>query len=89
MTSRRNGTIYPGSTNDLIRRAWEHRNGLLEGFTKRYQCKLLVWYETHGDLESVRVREFQMKDLKCAWKLREIEGFNPDREDLDARIALP
>lgn len=87
MASERNGTIYIGSTNDLVRRAWEHRNGVVEGFTKRYDCRLLVWYEVHGDLESARVREFRMKAWKRAWKMREIEGFNPDWEDLYDRIA--
>ena len=87
MASKRNGTIYIGSTNDHVRRAWEHRNGVVESFTKRHDCKLLVWYEVHGDLESARMREFGMKDWKRAWKLREIEGFNPDWDDLYERIA--
>ncbi len=89
MASRRNGTIYLGSTNDLVRRVWEHRNGLIVGFTKRYNCKLLVWYEVFGDLSLARRREFQMKDWRRAWKVREIEGFNPTWEDLYERIALP
>jgi len=89
MASARNGTIYIGSTNDLVRRAWEHRNGVVEGFTKKYDCRILVWYETHGDLESARVREFRMKDWNRAWKVREIEGLNPDWEDLYERIAQP
>ena len=89
MTNRRNGTIYIGSTNDLVRRAWEHRNGAVEGFTKKYDCRLLVWYEIHGNLESARVREFRMKDWKRAWKVREIEGLNPDRDDLYDHIAQP
>ena len=50
MASGRNGTIYIGSTNDLVRRAWEHRNAVVEGFTKKYDCRLLVWYEVHGDV---------------------------------------
>lgn len=89
MASRRNGTIYLGSTNDLVRRAWEHGNDLIEGFTKRYNCRPLVCYEMHRDLESARVREFRMKEWKRACKLREIEGLNPDWEDLYDRIALP
>ena len=64
MTNRRNGAIYIGSTNHLIRRAWEHRNGVIAGFTKKYDCRLLVWYEMHGDLESARVREVRMKEWK-------------------------
>ena len=89
MASRRNGTIYIGSTTDLARRVWEHRNSVIDGFTKRHGCKVLVWYEVHSDLEAARVREFRMKDWKRAWKLREIEGFNPDWEDLYDRIAQP
>ena len=89
MASRRNGTIYIGSTTDLARRVWEHRNSVIDGFTKRHGCKVLVWYEVHGDLEAARVREFRMKDWKRAWKLREIEGFNPDWNDLYDRIAQP
>ncbi|HEX4694000.1 GIY-YIG nuclease family protein [Sphingomonas sp.] len=89
MASRRNGTIYLGSTDDLIRRAWEHREGLVEGFTKRHGCKLLVWYEQHGDLASARLRERRMREWNRAWKLREIEGMNPEWEDLYERIARP
>ena len=87
MASQRNGTLYLGSTDILSRRAWEHRNGVVEGFTKRYGCKLLVWCEAFPDLMSARRREYQMKEWKRAWKIREIEGFNPEWEDLYDRIA--
>jgi putative endonuclease len=89
MASQRNGTLYIGSTNALVRRAWEHREGVVAGFTKEYGCKLLVWYELRGSLESARMREFQMKSWKRAWKVREIEGLNPEWEDLYDRIAQP
>ena len=89
MASGRNGTPYLGSTVNLPRRAWEHRTGVVEGFTKRYGCKLLVWYEVLGSWEAARQRELQMKEWKRAWKLREIEGLNPDWDDLYDRIALP
>lgn len=89
MASRRNGTIYLGSTDALTRRAWEHREGVIEGFTKTYGCILLVWYEQHSTLESARLRERQMKEWKRAWKIREIEGLNPDWDDLYDRIAQP
>ena len=88
MASQRNGTIYIGSTDDLVRRAYEHRNGLIDGFTKRYDCRMLVWYEEHPELASARLREKRMKEWKRAWKLREIEGFNPEWNDLYDRIAL-
>ncbi|WP_066584944.1 GIY-YIG nuclease family protein [Sphingomonas pruni] len=89
MASGRNGTIYMGSTDDLVRRAYEHRNGVIDGFTKRYGCKILVWYEEHSELAAARLRERQMKEWQRAWKLREIEGMNPEWEDLFDRIALP
>ncbi|MEG3086533.1 GIY-YIG nuclease family protein [Sphingomonas sp. PB4P5] len=88
MANRRNGTMYIGSSDHLVRRVWEHRAGVVPGFTKKYDCRLLVWYEVHGTLESARVREFQMKDWKRAWKVREIEGLNPGWDDLYDRIAL-
>ena len=89
MASRHNGTIYIGSAIDLHKRIWEHRNDVVEGLTKTYGCHLLVWYETHGDWEAARLRERRMKQWQRAWKLREIEGFNPDWDDLYDRIALP
>lgn len=87
MANERNGTIYIGSTIDLGRRAWEHRNDVVPGFTRKYGCHLLVWYEVHESIESARLRERQMKRWERAWKLREIEGFNPEWEDLFARVA--
>ncbi|MES1994710.1 MAG: GIY-YIG nuclease family protein [Pseudomonadota bacterium] len=89
MASQRNGTIYLGSTVNLAKRAREHRNGLVEGFTKRYGCKLLVWYEARADWEDARQRELQMKEWRRRWKVDEIEGLNPDWEDLYDRIAQP
>jgi putative endonuclease len=89
MASKRNGTIYLGSTTNLARRAWEHRNGVVEGFTKVHGCRLLVWYEHCGSWEAARQRELRMKDWKRAWKLREIEGLNPEWVDLYERIACP
>ena len=86
MASRRNGTIYIGSTDNLPRRAWEHRSHAVEGFTKKHGCDLLVWYEVHSTLEGARLRERRMKEWRRAWKLREIEGMNPEWEDLFDRI---
>jgi putative endonuclease len=87
MASRRNGTLYTGSAIDLAKRAWEHRNDVVEGFTKKHQCHLLVWYEQHDCIEEARLRERRIKEWKRAWKIREIEGLNPDWEDLYDRIA--
>lgn len=82
MASRRNGTIYIGATSDLPARAYQHRNGLIEGFTKEHGCTLLVWYQAHDMIEAARARELQMKKWKRLWKLREIETMNPDWDDL-------
>ena len=89
MANHRNGAIYLGSTTNLPKRVWEHRNGVVDGFTKRYKCHALVWFEAHGSWESARLRERQMKEWKRVWKLQEIEGENPDWDDLYDRIALP
>jgi putative endonuclease len=82
MASDRNGTLYIGVTADLVKRVWEHRNGLVPGFTKTRGCKLLVWYAAFDDLQEARARELQMKKWKRLWKLSEIEGMNPDWNDL-------
>lgn len=89
MASGRNGTLYLGSTVNLAKRVCEHRDGVVDGFTRRYGCTLLVWYELAGSWEAARLREKQMKEWRRAWKLREIEGFNPAWEDLYDRIAVP
>jgi putative endonuclease len=82
MASRRNGTLYIGVTSDLVKRAFEHRSGLVGGFTCKHGCKMLVWYEAHDDLEDARLRELQMKKWKRIWKLSEIEQKNPEWQDL-------
>ena len=82
MASQRNGTLYLGVTSDLIKRVWEHRNGIIGGFTKRYGCKMLVWYEAYDDLEEARLRELRMKEWRRAWKLELIETMNPNWDDL-------
>lgn len=87
MASGRNGTLYVGSTIDLARRAWEHRTGVVPGFTRRYHCHLLVWFEACPDWEAARRREKQMKEWRRSWKLQEIEGLNPEWHDLYDQIA--
>jgi putative endonuclease len=82
MAGGRNQTIYIGSTSDLVQRAWQHRNGLVKGFTRDHGCKLLVWYEVHDDLQEARHRELQLKKWKRQWKLSTIETMNPDWADL-------
>lgn len=82
MASQRNGTLYIGVTSDLISRAYQHRNGLIDGFTKEHHCILLIWFEGHGDIEAARYRERQMKRWKRAWKINLIERENPLWNDL-------
>lgn len=82
LASARNGTLYIGVTSDLIKRIWEHREGIADGFTKRYGCKTLVWFEAHDRIDDAIRREKQMKEWRRAWKLRQIEAMNPDWHDL-------
>ncbi len=82
MASRRNGTLYIGVTSDLNRRVYEHKNDLIDGFTKRYQAHLLVYYETCEDAYQAIVREKQLKKWNRQWKLELIEDFNPTWKDL-------
>lgn len=82
LASKRNGTLYIGVTSSLIRRVWEHKNDLVEGFTKKYQVHQLVWYELHETMDSAISREKSMKNWKRAWKISRIETVNPDWKDL-------
>jgi len=82
LASKRNGTLYLGVTSDLIKRAWEHKNSVIEGFTKRHQIHNLVWYEQHVDMRSAIAREKSMKKWKRDWKIELIEKENPEWEDL-------
>ncbi len=82
VASARNGTIYTGVTSDLPGRIYQHREGVIPGFTKRHRCKLLVWYEVHEEMESAIIREKRIKDWKRPWKLDLIEKANPRWRDL-------
>ena len=82
LASRRNGTLYIGVTSDLVKRAWEHRNGIIEGFTKRYNVHTLVHYELFADMSSAITREKQMKKWRRAWKIALIEKSNSLWKDL-------
>jgi putative endonuclease len=88
LASKRNGTLYIGMTDNLVRRVWQHREGMIPGFTREYGIKSLVWYEQHESRESALVRERQMKKWRRAWKLREIEAVNPEWRDLYPGIAI-
>jgi putative endonuclease len=82
LASRRNGTLYIGVTGELARRAYEHKEGILEGFTKRYGVKLLVYYETYDDIRNAIQREKNLKKWPRAWKIALIEKNNPEWRDL-------
>jgi putative endonuclease len=87
MTNRPDGTLYIGVTSDLPRRVWEHRNDVLEGFTKRYGLKCLVYCERHEDIRSAIVREKALKTWRRAWKVRLIVANNPNWDDLYDRLV--
>lgn len=89
MASQRNGTLYVGVTSDLVRRAYEHREGLIAGFTKEYGCKLLAWFEQHEQMHTALRREKQLKVYRRAWKIRLIEEHNPRWRDLYADFTDP
>ena len=82
LASKRNGTLYIGVTSDLVKRIWEHKNNIVEGFTKRYDVHQLVWYEIHESMESAIEREKRLKEWKRKWKLALIEKINPGWQDL-------
>jgi len=82
LASKRNGTLYVGVTSDLVKRVWEHKNHVVDGFTKQYGVVHLVWYEVHETMESAIQREKAIKEWQRAWKLKLIEEFNPDWKDL-------
>lgn len=82
MTSRERGTLYIGVTGNISLRVWEHREGLVEGFTKRYGVKYLVWFEFHPDFPAAITPEKQLKKWNRTWKLELIEGSNPQWRDL-------
>ncbi len=82
LASKRNGTLYIGVTNNLTKRAYEHKNNLVEGFTKKYKIHLLVYYESTNDVRGALIREKQLKNWNRKWKLRIIEEFNPEWKDL-------
>ena len=82
MTNRPNGTLYTGVTTDIARRVWEHREGLVKGFTKRYGLKRLVYMGFHEDIREAIRREKNMKHYSRAWKVRLILDANPDWQDL-------
>ena len=86
LASKRNGTLYIGVTSNLPKRVWEHREGVVEGFSKEYGVKTLVWYEVHENAQSAITREKQLKKWNRIWKLTLIEEKNPEWRDLYQEI---
>jgi len=81
LASKRNGTLYIAVTSDLVKRVWQHKNGVVEGFTKKYQVHLLVYFELYEDMEEAILREKRRKKWNRQWKLRLIEEANPEWKD--------
>ena len=82
MANHKSGTLYVGVTSDLPKRVWQHREGQVEGFTKRYGCKRLVWFELHSTMDGAITREKQIKGGSRKAKVAHIEASNPDWSDL-------
>lgn len=85
----RNSTFYTGVTNDLIRRVWEHKKGIADGFTKKYGIKTLVYYEHHTDIEMAICREKLIKKWRRQMKMQAIESINPEWKDLYMDLIKP
>ncbi len=82
ISNKKYGTIYTGVTNDISRRIWEHKTKVYKGFSKKYDLDKLVYYEVYQDIESAITREKQLKDWKREWKLKLIDDFNVEWNDL-------
>ena len=87
LTNKKHGVIYIGVTSNIARRVWEHKNGLVDGFTKKYGAHRLVWYEMHPTMESASTREKQMKEWKRNWKVQLIEVMNRGWVDLYREVV--
>ena len=88
MASKPNGTLYIGVTNDLVRRVYEHKNGLISGFTKKYNIKLLVYFEIYEYVYHALQREKTLKQWQRAWKIQAIEERNPHWKDLYETLGV-
>jgi putative endonuclease len=82
MSNKRNGTLYTGVTSDLVKRVWQHKEKVADGFTKQYGCSLLVWFELADSMDAAILREKQIKAGSRAKKLGLIEAMNPEWNDL-------
>lgn len=82
MSNKVNGTLYIGVTSDLVKRVWQHKQSVIEGFTALYKLHMLVWYEVHETMETAIAKEKVMKNWKRSWKLDRIYNLNPSWRDL-------
>ena len=82
LASQRYGTLYVGVTSDLVKRVWQHREGVVDGFTKKHNIKRLVWFEAHEDVIAAITREKQIKKWNRSWKIKLIQAKNPYWQDL-------
>ncbi len=87
MASKKNGTLYVGVTSDLVKRIYQHKNNLVEGFTQKYDAHTLVYYEQHFSAESAISREKRLKEWQRKWKIALIEKNNPEWNDLYTEIT--
>lgn len=88
LASCRNGTLYVGSTTNLIKRIWEHKNKIIPGFTEKYNVHRLVYYEVHQNIMEAARRERRLKNWCRQWKMNIIEQFNPMWRDLYEEICM-
>ena len=88
LSSEKRGTLYVGVTSNLLKRVYEHKNGMVEGFTRKYRVHWLVYYEVAKDAETALTREKQIKKWNRAWKLRLIEEQNPEWEDMYINLRM-
>jgi len=86
LTSEPYGTLYVGVTSDLVKRVWEHRNGVVEGFTRKFDVKRLVWYEQHTSIVEAIAREKRIKRWHRDWKINLVQAMNPNWDDLYEKI---
>jgi len=90
MTNRRNGTLYTGSTSDIVSRVTDHRIGRVKGFTRKYNLTQLVWFEVQDSMDDALLREKRIKGWRRQWKIELIESLNPEWRDLfeEAKISM-
>lgn len=87
ITNKSDGTLYIGVTSNLQKRIWEHKEKLIDGFSKKYNLDRLVWYDVFDDISDAIIKEKQMKEWRREWKINRIIEMNPEWNDLDENIC--